>query len=255
MSLGVNVTMGAGFLTCPWAFTQSGIALGTIVMVVLSAAAIFCSLFVVESLARTEAVIRAKEFLLGLPVGGTGAVNKQDQQDNVVVKSAPGQLGGGANDGGIRNNNDDDPEFRGASFGTLPLPKSRPRGTSSSYVERRTGAAENNNNSNNNRGALYRRKSSAAIRKTVSLARQSIAGGEVGHRNNSEEASIASDVEVDEYVDDGEDNNDGGGGDGDIDGNNVLLAKMKSRPPYFRIEARKFEFGQLILLYLGYWSQ
>ena len=144
MSLGVNVTMGAGFLTCPWAFTQSGIALGTIVMLVLSTAAIFCSLFVVESLARTEAVVRAEEFLLSVEEGPSS-----------------------------------DLELRGSSFASLPIRPRKCHGKDTSCARGRS--AQSNKNGAQLSIGLHRRTSSAAIiNTTLSLTRQGSCCGEVG---------------------------------------------------------------------------
>jgi amino acid permease len=60
MAFTINFIIGSGFLTIPWAFSQTGVALGVALLVVLTGFAIVSSVFVVETMARAGFLLNGR---------------------------------------------------------------------------------------------------------------------------------------------------------------------------------------------------
>lgn len=73
----LNYTIGSGFLTLPWAFEQAGYILGPLTLIVMSSAAWICCYFVLEAIARANALADVSE-----KTKGYGAISNTEIEES-----------------------------------------------------------------------------------------------------------------------------------------------------------------------------
>ena len=79
----LNYTIGSGFLTLPWAFTEAGLVMGPMMLTILAILAFFSSWMVLETMARGSALLQLQE---NEKAGGSGTPLTSDTSNSSQSK-------------------------------------------------------------------------------------------------------------------------------------------------------------------------
>lgn len=84
----LNYTIGSGFLTLPWAFTEAGLVMGPMILTIMAILAFFSAWMVLETMARGSALLQLKETEKGGESSAPGVI--ADTKDSKSMENKVG---------------------------------------------------------------------------------------------------------------------------------------------------------------------